>query len=44
MPELLCAQGGVCRNFCELGEVCRNFCGLRGGYAATFVCAGGGMP
>ena len=27
MPELLCAQGGVCRNFC----------GLRVGYAGTFV-------
>ena len=35
MPELLGAQGGVCRNFW----------GLRGGYAArTFGDLGGGMP
>ena len=31
MPELLWAQGGLCRNFCGLGGVCRNCCGLRGG-------------
>ena len=47
MPELLRAQGGVCRAFCGLGRgmpellwaqegVCRNFCGLTGGYAGTF--------
>ena len=34
MPELLGAQGGVCRNFW----------GLRGGYAGTFGGSGGGMP
>ena len=34
MPELLGAQGGVCRNFW----------GLRGGYAGTFEELGGGMP
>ena len=34
MPELLGAQGGVCRNFW----------GLRGGYARTFGGLGGGMP
>ena len=34
MPELLGAQGGVCRNFW----------GLRGGYAGTFGDLGGGMP
>ena len=56
MPELLWAQGGVCRNFCGFtrggmpenlgaqGEVCPNFCGLRGGYARTIVGLGGGMP
>ena len=32
MPELLCAQGGVCRNFC----------GLKGGYAGAFGGSGGG--
>ena len=55
MPELLGAQGGVCRNFWGLrggyagtfgglGGVCRNFWGLRGGYAGTFEDLGGGMP
>ena len=34
MPELLGAQGGVCRNFW----------GLRGGYAGTFEDLGGVMP
>ena len=34
MPELLGAQGGLCRNFW----------GLRGGYAGTFGGSGGGMP
>ena len=34
MPELLGAQGGVCRNFW----------GLRGGYAGTFGDLGGAMP
>ena len=34
MPELLGAQGGVCRNFW----------GLRGGCAGTFVDLGGGVP
>ena len=55
MPELLWAQGGVCRNLCGLkggyagnfvglGRVCRKYCGLRGGYAGTFGSSGGGMP
>ena len=50
MPELLGAQGGLCRNFWGLrggyaqGGVCRNFWGLRGGYAGTFGGLGGGMP
>ena len=34
MPELLRAQGGVCRSFC----------GLRGGFAGTFVGSRGAMP
>ena len=34
MPELLGAQGGVCRNFWE----------LRGGYDGTFGGSRGGMP
>ena len=34
MPELLGAQG----------VLCRNFWGLRGGYAGTFGGLGGGMP
>ena len=34
MPELLGAQGGVCRNFWGLG----------GGYAGNFEDLGGGMP
>ena len=34
MPELLGAQGGICRNLW----------GLRGGYAGTFGGLGGGMP
>ena len=35
MPELLWAQG----------EVCRNFCGLRGGYSGTLLgLEGGGTP
>ena len=34
MPELLGAQGGVCRNLW----------GLRGGYAVTFEDLGRGMP
>ena len=55
MPELVGAQGGVCRNFWGLrggfagtfggsGGVCRNFWGLRGGYAGNFGGLGGGMP
>ena len=46
MPELLGAQGGVCRNCCALrggrpelmgakGGVCWNFCGLLGRYDGT---------
>ena len=34
MPELVGAQGGVCRNFW----------GLTRGYAGTFEDLGGGMP
>ena len=55
MPELLGAQGEVCRNFSGLRGgntrtfgasrgVCRNFCGLTGGYAGTFVGSRGGTP
>ena len=35
MPELLWAEGGLCRNFFGLGG---------GGYAGTIVGLGGGMP
>ena len=47
MPELLWAQGGVCRNLCVLmggyagtfeglEGVCRNFWGLKGGVSRNF--------
>ena len=54
MPEILWAQGGVCRNFCVLtGEYAGTFVGSRGGmpellgargggYAGTFVGSRGG--
>ena len=55
MPELLWAQGGVCRN---LGGLMEGYAGTfggsrggmpkllgaRGGYAGTFVGSRGGMP
>ena len=55
MPELLGAQGGVCRNFWglrggyagtfeDLGGGMRHLWGLRGGYAGTCGGSGGGMP
>ena len=46
MPELLKAQGGVCRNFWGLrGGYAGTFGDLGGGYAGTFEGSrGGGMP
>ena len=45
MPELLGAQGGVCRNFWGLKGGYAGTCeGSERGYAGTFGGLGGGMP
>ena len=48
MPELLCAQGGVCLSFYGLGGgyagVLWALCVLKGGYEGTFWGSIGGMP
>ena len=41
---MLCAQGGRPELLGAEGGVCRNFCGLKGGYDGTFADYGKGMP